>query len=174
MTILKCLMVWLLVAFFYKDSHCQPHAKVFAYEQSVLPGTVPAGVTNEEGAPVKTPRVGVSTTFHIYFAHDLSSGVKPVSLWIKGRSLQFTPEAASPPVLQHVPGNPRTLTLVPRTSMSVSRLVVTGESAKQPTLSTSLKKKLGASEVVVGYTWKGKTYYAALKNINVLEPLMNQ
>ena len=60
--------------------------------------------------------------------------------------------------------------LVPKTENEILKLTITGEVHDKGKSSSTLQKLISKNDLVISYSWKGKTYYAALKNIKVLEP----
>jgi hypothetical protein len=178
MTRTKHFFVASILCLFWSRSTAQPVVKIIAYEQTVLPGTVPAGVTDEQGNKVNTARAGHDTTFFIYFLHPPTARIQPATLWIGGKCFDFAPEAVkSTPVTITFPGNngtPDRRTMVPRTTMTVMRLNVTQSCIKQPARPPGLQKKGTPAAVLIGYKWQGKMYYAGVKELTVLPPLLHQ
>jgi hypothetical protein len=143
-----------------------------------LPGTIPSGVTDEAGNPVKTAKAGQSTSYYIYLSYKAGSTILPSALWIHGAPYAFRIEGvAQTPVVHATPNNPQDAIkniLVPKTRDSVVRLIVASPINPLPVLMADEKKLVADSAVVVRYEKKGKTYYAGTGSIKKLAPLMHQ
>jgi len=178
MTILKCTALFILTAISGCNVFGQPAVKTYAFEQQSIPGNIPAGVTDENGNPINTSKAGHSTSFYIYLSHSNKSIITPVSLWINGRSYSFqTEHIKNTPVTKvnpNIPERATTTVLVPKTSNKVTRLLILNTSDKLSNTSSTEKKMLNTSSVVISYKWKGKIYYATAKELKRLEPTLHQ
>jgi hypothetical protein len=143
----------------------QPSVKVFGYSRSQLPGMVSKGSAGN----------GAKTEISIYFQSKAADKVKPVALWVNGKSHAFTLAAVEAPVVQinkTIPSNPVKTVLVPANGYKTSGF--SGLQAQAANIPSSVKKLVGSNAVVIQYEWKGKKYYKSLKKLTVLEPLANE
>jgi hypothetical protein len=143
----------------------QPSVKLYGYSQSQLPGMVPKGSAGN----------GAKTEISIYFQSKSAYKVKPLALWVNGKSQAFTLTAVEIPVVQinkTIPSNQVKTILVPANGFKTTGFY--GLKAKTATIPAAAKKLIGSNAVVIQYEWKGKKYYKALKKLTVLEPLANE
>jgi hypothetical protein len=154
----------------------QPVVKVYAFKQAVVPGTIPAGVTDENGKPSNTSGPGHLTDYFIYLSHSGKLFIAPITLWIKGKCYQFKTEVINnTPVTNvnyNIPNRPATTLLVPATSNKVTRLLVSDLPGTRCAASSAEKKH--PLDVVVSFKWKNKTYYAHAAVLKTLEPALHQ
>lgn len=155
-------------------TYSQPSLSLRAYKQVVFPGTVPAGIS-ENNAPTASIGKKASTNYYLYLIYPKKETVLPQQLWInkKAYTLKVEPVPQTPVnhTVRNIPTRPVTTQLVPKTTGKVVRLVPAAATNSMPT-TTSIRKLVDTSELVVSYKWKGKTYYKALKQITELEPEM--
>ena len=178
MTVLKHAALLMCTALASSTLFAQPAVKIYAFEQAVLPGTIPAGVTDENGNSLNTSKAGHSTDYFIYLSHSGKSIVTPVAIWIKGKCYSFKAEVIkSTPVIRvnyNMPDRPSTTLLVPKTTNKVTRLLVSGPIERTCAPTATEKKRLDPLNVVVSYKWKGQTYYATIATLKSLAPVMHQ
>lgn len=152
----------------------QPALSLRAYKQAVAPGTVPAGVS-ENSSPGAEVRKRIATRYYLYLSYSPRTTIQPQRVWIgkKAYTLEVEPVVKTPVehVNRNIPSHPVTTVLIPRTSRKVVRLKP-GTATDAAPLPASARNLIDTSELVVSYTWKGKTYYKALDKITVLDPQM--
>jgi hypothetical protein len=152
----------------------QPNARAYAYARETSPGTIPVGVTDENGNKVRTSKMGYSREYFIYLVYDNCAQLTPVRLLINGRAYQFKNQTIdqSPVAIMNnnIPGQPKNITLVPKTNDKIIRLI---PELQKGINSTGGEKKLASSQVVISYRLKGKTYHKSVKTIKKLEPVLN-
>src|ERR1700704_3064431 len=136
-----------------------PVVKIYAYAQSVVPGVKPKSRQN----------------YLIYLEQKKSAAIQPTTIWIKDKnySLSYDEVKQTPVELSssNLMNDKKKMELVPKTKNKVLKLILTGVIEDQVMISTTLKKLIAKNTLVISYNWKGKTNYAALKNIKMLEPL---
>lgn len=168
----KLLLILLLLSGLV--SSAQPALSLRAYKQAVAPGTVPVGVS-ENSSPGAEVRKRIATRYYLYLSHSPKTAIQPQRLWIgkKAYMVEVEPVAKTPVehVNRNIPARPVTTVLVPRSSQKVVRLKP-GAATEAAPLPASARSLIETSELVVSYTWKGKTYYKALDKITVLDPEM--
>jgi hypothetical protein len=157
------------------SSYNQPVVKIFAFEQESSPGTVPAGVKDENGNPVK--KAAAKEIYFVFLSFKKTSNIKPVQIFIKGKSFSIEAiEIRKSPVEytdNTIPNKPEKNILIPQTSNKVVEIKLNNASIAQKK-SFSLQKLANLNEVVVSYLWHKKKYFIALKNIKKLNPLVNE
>jgi Na+-transporting NADH:ubiquinone oxidoreductase subunit NqrB len=146
----------------------QPALKLYGFSRVSTPGMVPAREFDENGRTINKP-ANESIGYFIYLAANASLKIQPREIWIMGK--RYT--VSSAPVIQSpvVAGKD---TLVKSTSLKVQELKWNNSPLNTTSLSKAVKKMTTANELVLKYQWKGKTYYKALKKINVLEPVFGE
>lgn len=155
-------------------AYSQPTVKVRAFKQVVFPGTVPVRIS-EDSPSATRPAKKAATTYYLYLSYPKNENVLPKVVWINKKSYSVKVEPVAKTPVEHtnrnIPTRPVTTELVPRTTHKVVRLhpLATTNAAPIP---SGAQKLLQTSELVVGYKWKGKTYYKALPKITELEPEM--
>ncbi|HEY1115404.1 MAG TPA: hypothetical protein VGE66_17650 [Chitinophagaceae bacterium] len=152
----------------------QPSLSLRAYKQAVAPGTVPVGI-NENSSPGAEVRKRIATRYYFYLSYSPKTTIQPQRVWIgkKAYTIEVEPVPKTPVehINRNIPTHPVTTVLVPRTSQKVVRLKPGAATSATP-LPASARTLIETSELVVSYTWKGKTYYKALNKITVLDPEM--
>lgn len=168
----KCYLLLLLFIACRLPATAQPSVKLHAFTQDILPGNIPAGVTDETGKPVNSSKNDFPTTYYIYLSYSPQAGIVPMSVSVNGCLYAFSTEViAKTPVMKvnpNVPNEPTTTVLVPKTTNKTVRLLVKAHHE-------GLKSKAASAEGIrVGYKWKGRVYYVAAKKPVRLDPVMNQ
>lgn len=160
--------------FFTITAFSQPKVKLTAYAQSVTPGIIPRGITDENTGkelPIK-PFHGIN--YFIYLSLKKSSSVAPTQIWINGQAYKVGQSLKmSTPVTQvneNIPSQPKTIVLVPATSDAVYQLSL-GEKLENAPKTANLKKMVDKNSLVVVYRWKNKNYYVGVKEFKILEPV---
>ncbi len=168
----KCYLLLLLCVAWGLSATAQPSVKLYAFTQDIIPGTIPAGVTDETGKPVNSSKNDFPTTYYIYLSYSPQSGIVPMSVTVNGCRYAFSTEIISKtPVTKvnpNTPNAPSTTILVPKTANKTVRLLVKAKHEG------SKSKAVSAEGIRVGYKWKGRLYYVASKKPVRLEPVMNQ
>lgn len=168
----KCYLLLVLFVACCLPAAAQPTIKLYAFEQDILPGNIPAGVTDETGKPLESSKPAFPTTYYIYLTYSHQAGIVPVSLSVKGCSYTFSTEViASTPVTKvnpNSPNEPKTMILVPKTAHKTVRLLVKDKHAR------TKPNAAPAAGIKVGYKWKGRLYYLTANKAVRLEPVMHQ
>jgi hypothetical protein len=154
--------------------HGQPSIEVFAFEQGNSPGTVAANVKDENGNPIK--KAATKKNYFIYLSLKQQYSIDPQHVFINGNA--FPAEASlvkSTPVefvSGNVPNHPEKTVLVPTTVNKVIQLRITDTIQIERT--SALQKLTSKNDLVISYTWKKKKYFAVLKKIKKLDPVLNE
>ena len=154
--------------------HGQPSIKVFGYEQESSRGTVAANVKDEKGNPLK--KAATQKNYFIYLSLKQKYIVTPLQVFIDGKAfpadaniIETTPVEY---INNNIPSHPEKTTLVPKTGDKVIQLKIADTvHVKKP---PALQKLTNKNEVVVSYTWKQKKYFAVLKKLKKLDPVLNE
>jgi hypothetical protein len=153
----------------------QPAVKVFAYEQDNLPGTRPAGVVGENGKPIK--KAAPKKNYFIYMSFKQKYSVKPMQIFIKGKSYEVGPSALRKAPVEYVdnmiPNNGEKTVLVPATDDKVLEVPVAELSLEQKKTS-NIQNLTAKNDVVVAYMWNNKKYYAILQHIKQMPVKVNE
>lgn len=154
--------------------HSQPSIKVFGFEQEISPGTVAANVKDENGKPIK--RVAAQKNYFIYLSFNQKYRITPHRVFLNGEAFPVESSAIETTPVQHVnnniPNKPEQITLVPKTTNKVIKLKIARPIQVEKTL--TLQKLTKKNDLVVSYTWKKKNYFAVLKELKKLDPVLNE
>ena len=154
--------------------HSQPSIKVLGFEQESIPGTVAANLKDENGNPIK--KAATQKNYLIYLSLAPNHSVSAHHVFINGKAFLVESSTTETTPVQHVdnniPDKPEYLTLVPRTSNKVIRLIINKPTQVEKT--STIKKLAAKNDVVVSYTWKEKKYFAVLKKLKKLDTVLNQ
>jgi hypothetical protein len=149
---------------------------VYAYSQSVTPGTIPTVLIGEDGKQEEVKPVE-RVNYLLYAVQSRKTSVTFTTVWIKGKAYPVTTDSVSPTPLQiDVPGKEtykETITLVPATKHKVWAINPGTQLSVSPVASATLKKLIKKSELVLVYKWKGKLYYYSVGKINKLQPALS-
>ncbi len=146
--------------------------KLYGYAQVVIPGAAPRGDIAEGGQ--RLPAADYRRwNYFIYLDNGSGKRVYPLELWIGGKrqGVTFT-EVDSTPVTQvnrNITRNPRTVTLVPKTTGKVLQLTPATEPEKKATARAA--RLATENELVLVYRMGGKTHYRVVQKMERLEPL---
>lgn len=147
----------------------------YAYQRASLPGTIPKGVTNEDGSQADRPVKPMITHF-VYLEIKPTQNIKPATIWIRGKSYKLETEKITsiPVVLERQGIGEKTLsdTLVKKTANNVFRIYPKGTLVTKA--SSAISKKINKQNVVIEYFWKAKKYYYTISDIKNLQPLALQ
>ena len=157
-------------------THGQPAIKIFAYEQQSLPGTVPVGIKDENGNPIK--KAAAKTNYFIFLSFKKNCIVTPVQVLIKGFSFSIDSltDVKKIPVeyTNHtIPNDSHKTILVPKTSNRVIKINL-AEPGQPVESNNHIKSLAKTNDLVIIYTWNKKKYYTAVKKMTVLEPILNE
>jgi len=152
----------------------QPSIKVFGFEQENSPGTVAANLKDENGNPIK--KAATPKNYFVYLSLKREHNIIPQQIFIEGKAFSVaTNTIESTPVLHvdnNIPGKPQQTILVPKTSDRVIELKIVDTIAVEKT--STLKKLTKKNDVVISYAWKKKKYFAVLKKLKKLEPVLKE
>jgi hypothetical protein len=152
----------------------QPPIKVYGFEQESLPGTVAANVKDENGNPLK--KAATKKNYFIYLALKQKYSITPQHVFINGKAFSLETDLVNTTPVQHVnintPGASKKTTLVPRTSKKVIELKIADQVQVKKT--SALQKLTNKNDVVISYTWQTKKYFAVLKKLERLDPVLNE
>lgn len=159
---------FVLAGFLSCKAQSKGSISLYGYKQAVLPGTIPKGVTDENGKEVEIeykPRYN-------YFIYTASNArIYPVEIWINGQAYAVKTNEISQTPVEHFnptgsPENGEKTILVPKTSKKVIQITlapsISTQNAKAKTLSDT-------NELVLIYKQNGRSYYSSLKKIKELE-----
>jgi hypothetical protein len=149
---------------------------VYAYAQSVTPGTPPTVLINEGGKEEKTQPVE-RVNYFLYAEQRRTTHVSFTTVWIKGIPYPVKADSVSiTPVEMGSPGKEiymETITLVPKTRQKVWSISPGAALSTPGRPSATLQKLIKKSALVLVYKWKGRLYYYAVKKINKLAPALS-
>ena len=139
--------------------------KIFAYRQTTVPGIPPAG--NAERKP--------TYNYWIYIENSGKSEKFSVAdIWISGKrfSVKTEPVTKTPVMKLNYNGASRvdTVILVPESRYNVMLIYPSGKIRDSSIGSKYVSGLIKKSELVIGYFWKGKKYFAPIKAFISLEP----
>lgn len=171
---MKANLLFILLLITGSAVFCQPAIKIYAFEQDVLPGTIPVG-KDENGNPVR--KAADKKNYRVFLSFKNSYSIEPVQVFIRGKSFAIKEvEMKTTPVNyvnNNIPQNPQTIELVPATKNKVIQVQVIQKVADNKK-SNTIKKMVEKNDVVIIYLWKKKKYYLALQKLKKLEPVANQ
>ena len=145
--------------------------RLFGYSQVTTPGIAKADeIENLDGTVTKTNERGNNKRHFIYLSTLAKTSVYPIEVWIKGEAFSARPESiAGTPVEISGPvvmGRPQKITLVPKTTQKVTRLIpIPLMEGKSTNKGATLAQE---NELVVVYKQGGKTIYKTLKTLKEL------
>jgi len=154
--------------------YSQPPIKVYGFEQESSPGTVAANVKDENGNPVR--KAATKKNYFIYLSLKQKYRITPHQVFINGKAFSLETGLVDTTPVQHVsknvPGADEKTTLVPKTSNKVIQLKIVDPVQVKKT--SGLQKLTNKNDVVVSYTWQTKKYFAVLKKLEKLDPVLNE
>jgi len=173
---MKKKLVFFILVIVSMAVHSQPAVKIFAFEQQSLPGTVPAGVKDENGNPIK--KAAAKTNYFIFLSFKKNTIIKPVQVFIKGSSfvVDTVIDVKKTPVEQTnrtIPNDPHRTILVPKTTDKVIK-IDPAETEGQVKNGAHIENLTKTNDVVVAYVWKEKKYFATVKKIKELDPMFHE
>ena len=154
--------------------HSQPSVKVFGFEQESSPGTVAANVKDENGNPIR--KAATQKNYFIYLSVKQKHGIAPQQVFIGGGAFSVETRIMEKTPIGHVnnniPGRAEQTTLVPKTNDKVIELKIADPLQVEKT--STLQKLIKKNDVVISYTRKNKKYFAILKKLKKLDPVLNE
>jgi hypothetical protein len=171
---MKTKLLFILLLITGSSVFCQPAIKVYAYEQDVLPGTIPVG-TDENGNSIR--KAADKKNYRVFLSFKSGFLISPVEIYIRGKSFSIKGvETKKTPVgyiNNNIPPKPETIELVPATKNKVVQLQV-GDEPQESKRSSHLKKLTEKNEVVIEYLLKKKRYFLTVQKLRKLEPVANE
>jgi hypothetical protein len=172
---MKKILLFFLVFIIGSSLYSQPVVKIFAFEQENMPGTKPAGVTDENGKVVK--KAAAKKKYFVFLSHKNQYNVMPVQVFIKGRAFSIQTITIRKTPVEYtnktVINNPEKTILVPASKDKVLEINIV-EIPQQEKAPESVKRLAHKNDVVIGYMWNKRKYFATLQKIKTLEPLANE
>ena len=136
--------------------------KIHAYQQGTVQGIPPAG--NDERKP--------AYNYWIYI--ETSGKISVADIWISGKRFSVKTEPVrKTPVLKinyNAPDGSDSVVLVPETKNCVMLIYPSGKIKDSAIGSKYVSGLIKKSELVIGYFWKGKKYFAPVKAFTSLDP----
>ena len=152
----------------------QPVVKVFAFEQDNLPGMIAAGVTDENGKPMR--KAADKKNYFLFLSFKNTYSITPEQVFIRGQAFAIIAILDKKTPVEYLndnfPGNPEKIILVPETNDRVIEMRVKGIPMQEEKI--SVQDLTDKSEVVIAYLWKEKKYFATLEKLEKLEWVANQ
>ncbi len=147
----------------------QPALKLYAYSQVFTPGMVPQrDIPGENGSkPVNRPISVVN--YYIYLSMSPSVAIQPVEIWVRGHGFNIKKIfSVKTPVVAE---GPEKKVLVRGTRQKVQQIGLGDSLVITAGSSAALQKRMRNADLVLAYSWNGKTWYGSLKKIITLPPL---
>ena len=142
--------------------------KIHAYRQATIPGIPPAG--NDERKP--------TYNYWIYIETLKSEKIFVADIWISGKRFLVKSEPVTKTPVTKINYNaangPDTVFLVPESRHNVILIYPSGKIKDSPIGSRYVSGLIKNYELVIGYFWKGKKYFAPVKTFVSLEPDVGQ
>jgi hypothetical protein len=148
---------------------------LYAYARPVT-GGVPPKISNQENNLQAYSPAKAKYNYLIYLEGPAKTRIYPVEMWIGGekKGVRATIVNNTPIEIKtgDIPEYSKTITLVPKTLNRVYQLdLSTPIPGKEM---AEARTKAATNEIVVVYKYAGKFYYAALKKIKLLDPVVLQ
>ena len=157
------------------NTYSQPRIKVFAFEQENLPGTIPSGVKDENGNPIK--KAAAKKNYFIFLSFKKTYDITPVQIFVKNQpfSIQKTDIKKTPVecISNTISDKPGKVVLVPKTTNKVLEVKLT-EMLMRQKKNSYIQKLSNRNDIVIAYLWKKKKYFITAKKIKELEPVVNE
>jgi hypothetical protein len=149
-----------------------PIVNGYAYQRESTPGIIPK-VINEDGKE-STKTVTKITSYQLFIEYKKGAVIKAKCVWIDGVAYRVrTENITSIPVLvktNTIDNSIETDTLVNKTNNTVIQLLTDGEIKPSP----KSKPKNAKGNILVEYSYKGKTYLYKFKEIIKIAPQILQ
>jgi hypothetical protein len=135
---------------------------------------VAINVKDENGNPIR--KAAKQKNYFIYLSVKQKHSITPQQVFIQGEAFSVETTIMEKTPVRHVnnniPGSPEQTTLVPTTNKKVIELKVADPLQVERT--SKLQKLTRENDVVVSYTWNNKKYFAVLKKLKKLDPVLNE
>jgi hypothetical protein len=158
-----------------QQAEIQPAIKIFAFEQDNLPGTITAGVTDENGKPAR--KAADKKNYFLYLSFKNTYSITPEQIFIKDQAFTILTTMDKKTPVEYInnnfPGNPQKIILVPATNDKVIEVRIK-ETPTQEEKTASVRELIDKNEAVIVYLWKKKEYFVTLEKIEKLETAANQ
>lgn len=147
----------------------QPRLKVYGYSQVFTPGMIPAEDARDDNGEKKIKMPRFITNYFIFIETDSSIKIEPYEIWIgnKWDTVAGLSVVARPVMSEY----PEKKELVPIGKGRVIQLSVGDTLRRGVSRSVAVKTMMKENELIIGYRWKGKKYYARLKKLVELPPV---
>lgn len=146
----------------------QPVIKLYGYSQETFYGMVPQRDIPSENGETRPKKPNSTINYYLYVAVNASTKITPLKIFIKDQWYEArNSKQVKTPVFIEMPFKK---TLVAATKMKVLQFQK-ADSATVSKPSSTLKKMMKQSELILSYSWKGRIYYTTLKKITILEPV---
>ena len=151
-----------------------PVKKVYAYKQASIPGIIPnySGDTDAKpsGTTVKVERKQ-NFAYWFYLSIPKKERITITGLWIDGKQYDWRSETINDlPVKKIIYtglGMNDTIIMAPVTSNKIIQVYPLSKKTSDPKYVLNLAR---TNEVVIRYTWKGKTLYTSIRKVKELTP----
>jgi hypothetical protein len=153
-----------------------PVRKIHAYKQASIPGILPV-IIDSEGNKIREERK-LSYNYWFYIEVKKTDKISIADLWIAGKRYSAKTETVDrlpvEKIIYTAATNNDTVLLAPVTSNKVL-LTYPATGLKDSVIrSKYLSDLISENELVIGYFWKGKKYFRAVKTLKTLEPEARQ
>jgi len=153
----------------------QPSIQVYGFQQQSLPGTIPTGLKDENGNPVK--KAAAKVNYLIFLSFKKNSSITPSIVFVNGSPFkaQTTPVEKTPVEYTNhtIPNQPVAKILVPKTNRKVLR-IEPAEKIEENAVDPHLLELAKVNNLVIAYQWKKRNYFVTLKKMNELDPQLNE
>ena len=153
-------LLFFAVLLFELKAQSTPVIKIYGYKQQLFQGKKPS-----KNEPIKN-----SAQHKLFVEYRKNSSINITGVWIESDFFRFTthPKLKSPISDIQQPANKQIL--VPKTNNRIIEIELKNKQEPSPRPTATLGKLLQNNDVVISYLFKGKTYFATLKKLIVLEP----
>jgi hypothetical protein len=166
------LLVLFCIAGSFVSAQKTPVIKMYAYTQSVLPGQKKNIIVNENGNTQEqtTPK---KMNYFFYAEKKKQEPIKIAGIWMYGKKYLVIVSPATNTTVE-ISTNAETsgkITFMPAEDNEFLQILPGYATTKGTNLPSGLKKMVQQNELVLIYTWKGKTWYFPVKKIKNLSPV---
>ena len=144
----------------------QPFINVYAYAQATLSGKRPQTISGENGEQI-TLTARENLTYFIYAEYPTQEKFTVNTLWIKGKPYKVKTDSIQKTPIEIKGNDSKKITLVPLTANNILSLSPGSQLSIKPRC--RLRKMLKKADLVIAYTYNGKTRYYAVAKIKELE-----
>jgi len=150
--------------------------KIYAYSQPVRPGILPK--TADQMGNVITPAVKPVYNYFLYAENLKKDPVYISDIWLDSLHFPVTTENVNskPVIFQRYNESDQldTLILVPQTTHDIFRINPGSATEEEKVKNKKLRNLIRDNELIIGYLFKGKKSYRAVKKLNPLPPNIAQ